>query len=66
MVDRVITKVYARIVWVGSSTMNDVSVTFDQLTDIGAESPTLIEGFPGFGLVAATAVDQIDNLSIDF
>lgn len=41
--------------------MDDISVTFDQLTDIGAESPTLIEGFPGFGLVAAIAVDQITN-----
>ena len=41
--------------------MDDVSVTFDQLTNIGAESPTLIEGFPGFGLVAAIAVDQITN-----
>lgn len=39
--------------------MDDVSVTFDQLTEIGPESPTLIEGFPGFGLVAAIAVDQI-------
>ncbi|MBX0297360.1 proteasome assembly chaperone family protein [Haloarcula nitratireducens] len=41
--------------------MDDVSITFDQLTDIGAESPTLIEGFPGFGLVAAIAVDQITS-----
>lgn len=33
--------------------------TFDQLRDIEAESPTLIEGLPGHGLVAAIAVDQI-------
>jgi uncharacterized protein len=39
--------------------MDDTPVTFDRLTDIAAESPTLIEGFPGFGLVAAIAVDQI-------
>lgn len=39
--------------------MDDIPITFEQLTDLGAESPTLIEGFPGFGLVAAIAVDQI-------
>lgn len=33
--------------------------TFDQLRDIDAASPTLIEGLPGHGLVAAIAVDQI-------
>lgn len=38
---------------------DNVSVTFEQLTDIGAEPPTLIEGLPGHGLVAAIAVDQI-------
>ena len=37
----------------------DVSVTFDKRTDLGAEPPTLIEGLPGHGLVAAIAVDQI-------
>ena len=39
--------------------MDDFTVTFERLTDLGAESPVLIEGFPGFGLVAAIAVDQI-------
>ena len=39
--------------------MEDASVTFERLTDIGADAPVLIEGFPGFGLVAAIAVDQI-------
>ncbi|OTF01771.1 proteasome assembly chaperone family protein [Halorubrum sp. SD683] len=39
--------------------MDEPQVTFDRLTDLGAESPVLIEGFPGFGLVAAIAVDQI-------
>ena len=33
--------------------------SFDQLTDVEADSPTLIEGLPGHGLVAAIAVDQI-------
>lgn len=33
--------------------------SFHQLSDIDAESPTLIEGLPGLGLVAAIAVDQI-------
>lgn len=33
--------------------------TFDQIRDIDAKSPTLIEGLPGHGLVAAIAVDQI-------
>ncbi|WP_433629410.1 proteasome assembly chaperone family protein [Halomicrococcus sp. NG-SE-24] len=37
----------------------DTSVTFQQLTDIEADSPTLIEGLPGHGLVASIAVDQI-------
>lgn len=40
-------------------TMDQANVTFDRLTDLGAESPVLIEGLPGFGLVAAIAVDQI-------
>lgn len=34
-------------------------VTFDRLTEIESEAPTLIEGLPGHGLVAAIAVDQI-------
>lgn len=37
------------------------SATFDRLTDIEANAPTLIEGLPGHGLVAAIAVDQITN-----
>lgn len=41
---------------------NDLhAATFDQLRDIDADSPTLIEGLPGHGLVAAIAVDQITN-----
>lgn len=39
--------------------MEDCTVTFDSFTDLDAKSPTLIEGFPGYGLVAAIAVDQI-------
>jgi len=35
------------------------SVTFDRLTELEATAPTLIEGLPGHGLVAAIAVDQI-------
>lgn len=35
------------------------SVTFDRLTELEADAPTLIEGLPGHGLVAAIAVDQI-------
>lgn len=35
------------------------SVTFDRLTELIAEAPTLIEGLPGHGLVAAITVDQI-------
>lgn len=33
--------------------------TFEQLTELDAPSPTLIEGLPGHGLVASIAVDQI-------
>ena len=32
---------------------------FERSTDLAAESPTLIEGLPGLGLVASIAVDQI-------
>lgn len=35
------------------------SATFNRLTEIDAEAPTLIEGLPGHGLVAAIAVDMI-------
>ncbi|RLM53933.1 proteasome assembly chaperone family protein [Halobellus sp. Atlit-31R] len=35
------------------------SVTFDKINEINGESPTLIEGLPGHGLVAAIAVDVI-------
>jgi uncharacterized protein len=38
---------------------DDVSVTFEQRTELETEVPTLIEGLPGHGLVAAIAVDQI-------
>lgn len=32
---------------------------FEQLTDLPADEPTLIEGLPGLGMVASIAVDQI-------
>ncbi|QLG61857.1 proteasome assembly chaperone family protein [Halorarum salinum] len=35
------------------------SATFDRLTELEAEAPTLIEGLPGHGLVAAIATDMI-------
>jgi len=35
------------------------STSFEKTTELGTESPTLIEGLPGLGLVAAIAVDQI-------
>ena len=35
------------------------SASFEQVADLPEESPTLIEGMPGHGLVAAIAVDQI-------
>lgn len=34
---------------------------FEKITSSSAESPTLIEGLPGLGLVAAIAVDQITS-----
>ncbi|MDQ2052416.1 PAC2 family protein [Natronolimnohabitans sp. A-GB9] len=41
--------------------MNDQtpSASFEQVADISPDAPTLIEGLPGHGLVAAIAVDQI-------
>ncbi|EMA37361.1 proteasome assembly chaperone family protein [Halobiforma nitratireducens] len=42
------------------------SASFEQVTDVSADAPTLIEGLPGHGLVAAIAVDQItDQLGLD-
>ncbi|RKD89102.1 proteasome assembly chaperone family protein [Halopiger aswanensis] len=39
---------------------------FHQSTDLEAESPTLIEGLPGHGLVASIAVDQLtDQLGLE-
>ncbi len=35
------------------------SVSFERATEVAAESPTLIEGLPGLGMVASIAVDQI-------
>jgi uncharacterized protein len=35
------------------------STRFEKTTELTAESPTLIEGLPGLGLVASIAVDQI-------
>jgi uncharacterized protein len=37
----------------------DSSTSFEKTTELETESPTLIEGLPGLGLVAAIAVDQI-------
>ncbi|WP_049986148.1 proteasome assembly chaperone family protein [Halobellus rufus] len=37
----------------------DVSVTFERVTEFDAAKPTLIEGLPGHGLVAAIAADVI-------
>jgi uncharacterized protein len=39
--------------------MSDDRATFERLTDAEAASPTLIEGLPGHGLVAAIAVDLV-------
>lgn len=42
------------------------SAIFEQITDVAAESPTLIEGLPGLGTVASIAVDQItDQLDLE-
>lgn len=38
---------------------DDPSVRFEKTTELAAESPTLIEGLPGLGLVASIAVDRI-------
>ena len=38
---------------------DDSSVRFEKTTELVTESPTLIEGLPGLGLVASIAVDQI-------
>ncbi|MGM0716647.1 MAG: proteasome assembly chaperone family protein [Halobacteriota archaeon] len=37
----------------------DSSASFEKKTELQADSPTLIEGLPGLGLVASIAVDQI-------
>jgi len=37
----------------------DSSTSFEKTTELRAESPTLIEGLPGLGMVASIAVDQI-------
>lgn len=39
--------------------MSESAVGFERASAVDAESPTLIEGFPGLGLVASIAVDQI-------
>jgi uncharacterized protein len=38
---------------------NDSSTRFKKTTELRADSPTLIEGLPGLGMVASIAVDQI-------
>ena len=41
------------------------SARFEQVTDVTTESPTLIEGLPGLGMVASIAVDRItDQLAL--
>ena len=40
-------------------TEQTTAASFEQVRDVPAKSPTLIEGLPGHGLVAAIAVDQI-------
>ncbi len=48
--------------------MSDQPTTssFEQVSEIETDEPTLIEGLPGHGLVAAIAVDQItDQLELD-
>ena len=39
----------------------DPSTRFEETAELPADSPTLIEGLPGLGLVASIAVDQITN-----
>jgi uncharacterized protein len=40
---------------------------FERVSDVEAESPTLIEGLPGLGMVASIAVDQITSqLGLDY
>lgn len=42
------------------------AASFEQIREVSAQQPTLIEGLPGHGLVAAIAVDQItDQLGLD-
>ncbi|MHC3439280.1 proteasome assembly chaperone family protein [Natrialbaceae archaeon A-gly3] len=40
---------------------DSAAASFEQLCPVDAEKPTLIEGLPGHGLVAAIAVDQITD-----
>lgn len=37
------------------------SIRFEQLTESTADSPTLIEGLPGLGMVASIAVEQVTS-----
>jgi len=47
-------------------TEQTTKASFERVADIPADSPTLIEGLPGHGLVAAIAVDQItDQLGLE-
>ena len=39
--------------------IDDSSTRFERTTDLPADSPTLVEGLPGLGLVASIAVDRI-------
>ncbi len=46
--------------------MTDHTASFEQIAAVSADSPTLIEGLPGHGLVAAIAVDQLtDQLGLE-
>ncbi|MDY6764548.1 MAG: PAC2 family protein, partial [Halobacteria archaeon] len=47
-------------------TEDERSTVFERLTDLKSESPTLIEGLPGLGLVAAITVEQVTKqLNLD-
>ncbi|AGB17017.1 ATP-grasp superfamily enzyme [Halovivax ruber XH-70] len=39
----------------------DSSTTYEQLAELSADEPTLIEGLPGHGLVASIAVDLLND-----
>ncbi|QFU83122.1 proteasome assembly chaperone family protein [Natronorubrum aibiense] len=42
-------------------TEKHTTASFEEVTEIRADSPTLVEGLPGHGLVASIAVDQLTS-----